>query len=142
MELTRKHGLNCLELFTTKKNAKTIENDVFKALNDSIDETTYRSIIFQVVKDVQDGMDNKNILENIKKGNIGWKHHSLQQFILEEEEQDNFIINPFSIDEGIFECKCGSKRVYSFSQQKRSCDESPTTFCTCVACKKTWTICL
>ena len=56
----------------------------------------------------------------------------------EEIEQDNFIENPFEIEEGVLECKCGSKRVFSYQKQSRSADEPMSTYATCVACKNKW----
>jgi DNA-directed RNA polymerase subunit M/transcription elongation factor TFIIS len=62
----------------------------------------------------------------------------LNEYIQEEIEQDNFIIQPFEIVEGITECKCGSKRVYSFTKQTRGGDEISTTFNECLSCKSKW----
>ena len=58
----------------------------------------------------------------------------------EEEEQDDFIVNPFQIEEGIVECRCGSKRVYSYSKQCRSGDEGVTSFHQCLKCKAKWSL--
>ena len=55
-----------------------------------------------------------------------------------EIEQDNFLIKPLEIEEGVLECKCGSKRVFSYQKQCRGGDESSTTFAECVACKSKW----
>ena len=55
-----------------------------------------------------------------------------------EIEQDNFLIKPLEIEEGVLECKCGSKRVFSYQKQCRGGDESSTTFAECVACKAKW----
>ena len=58
--------------------------------------------------------------------------------INEEIEQDNFIIKPFEIEEGVLQCKCGSKRVYSYSKQSRSADEPMSTYAQCMSCKSKW----
>ena len=56
------------------------------------------------------------------------------------EEHDDFIINPFEVEEGCTECKkCGSKRVFTYTKQIRSSDEPMTTFAKCVQCKISWT---
>jgi DNA-directed RNA polymerase subunit M/transcription elongation factor TFIIS len=55
------------------------------------------------------------------------------------DEQDDFIENPFEIEEGVIECRCGSKRVFSFSKQTRSADEPMTTYAECVQCGSKWT---
>ena len=53
-------------------------------------------------------------------------------------EQNNFIETPFEIEEGVLECDCGSKRVFSYQKQSRSADEPMSTYATCMACKKQW----
>ena len=59
--------------------------------------------------------------------------------IQDEIERDNFIMNPVSIVEGIYQCrKCGSGNVLSFNKQIRSSDEGTTVFCTCVKCNTKW----
>ena len=86
---------------------------------------------------------NKNlqdILNDIKSNKILWNHDSLSEYIKEEEEQDDFIVNPFQIEEGIVECRCGSKRVYSYSKQCRSGDEGVTSFHQCLKCKAKWSL--
>ena len=55
------------------------------------------------------------------------------------EEQDAFLVTPFEVEEGVLECKkCGSKRVFSYSKQVRSCDEGTSVFATCVECQTAW----
>ena len=55
-----------------------------------------------------------------------------------QNEQNDFIENPFEVEEGVIECKCGSKRVFSYSKQTRGADEPMTTFAQCMSCKKSW----
>ena len=82
----------------------------------------------------------KDILDELKNGNILWKHPSMDIYRKEEEEQDEFIVNPFQVEEGIVECRCGSKRVYSYSKQTRSGDEGITSFHQCLKCKSKWSL--
>ena len=53
-------------------------------------------------------------------------------------EQHNFIENPFEVEEGVLECKCGSRKTISFSKQIRCGDEGTTVFAKCVTCGATW----
>lgn len=58
-----------------------------------------------------------------------------------QQERDDFITNPFTVEEGVMKCdKCGSKKTYSHQKQVRSADEGFTTFCYCVNCGAKWRI--
>ena len=81
----------------------------------------------------------KTILENIKNNKLSWNHHSFDEMNICVAEQNDFIKNPFEVEEGVFQCKqCGSKRVYSYAKQDRSCDEGTSVYAQCVACKAKW----
>jgi DNA-directed RNA polymerase subunit M/transcription elongation factor TFIIS len=100
-------------------------------------ERDYINALYQLVHDIKP--DNlESVLKDLKDGKYGWNHNALEMFRNIECEQDAFIIQPFEIIEGIVECRCGSNRVYSFSKQTRSGDESITTFNECLICKKKW----
>jgi DNA-directed RNA polymerase subunit M/transcription elongation factor TFIIS len=128
---------NALKLVVkNESNINILEKNIFEASND--DENIYKNITFQVVSDISNGKNLKEALNDIKNLKVNWKHSSLNEYIQEEIEQDNFIIQPFEIVEGITECKCGSKRVYSFTKQTRGGDEISTTFNECLSCKSKW----
>ena len=55
-----------------------------------------------------------------------------------ELEKDNFQEHPIEVQEGVFECKCGSKRTIHFELQTRSADESLTQYIQCIVCNKRW----
>lgn len=94
-------------------------------------------VVYQVIEDLKHH-DEDTVLANLKAQRYGWNHDSLKKYQDIEYEQDCFIIQPFEIVEGIVECKCGSKRVYSYSKQTRSGDESISTFNECLICKNKW----
>ena len=71
---------------------------------------------------------------------MNWDHDVFNELKLEEVEQDNFLIKPFEIEEGVTKCgNCGSERVYTYSLQCRGADEGSTTFATCCKCGSKWT---
>ena len=128
---------NALKLVVkNESNVNILEKNIFQVSND--DENIYKNITFQVVNDIRNGKKLPEVLNDIKNFKVNWKHSSLNEYIQEEIEQDNFIIQPFEIVEGITECKCGSKRVYSFTKQTRGGDEISTTFNECLSCKSKW----
>ena len=125
-----------LELVLNKEqNIKTIERVLY---NNSDGEYDYIANVYEVINDIKSGVNLATILKNIKDAKTGWKHHSLHDIILEEEEQNNFIIQPFEVYEGVLTCKCGSKRVYSYQKQSRSADEPMSTYANCMACGNKW----
>lgn len=86
----------------------------------------------------------------IRKEALLWGCPEFQEYKNKEVEQDNFIANPFEVEEGVLECTkrnlvngkyviCGSKRVFSFQKQTRGLDEPATTFAQCVKCGAKWT---
>ena len=115
-----------------EQNIETLERNIYEK------SSNYLLSIFEIINDIKTGLKLNDILSNIKKSNIGWNHESLKDAIFEEEEQNNFIIQPFEVYEGVLSCKCGSKRVYSYQKQSRSADEPMSTYATCMSCKSKW----
>ena len=57
------------------------------------------------------------------------------------KEQDNFLANPYEIEEGVLQCgKCKSNRTLSYAKQVRSADEGTTIFAECIECGNRWTM--
>ena len=140
MEEFRIKGCNALrKVLTKEQNVKIIENSIYNSsLENKESELLYYLITYQVVNDILKGVKLPDILSYIKNGEINFKHRSYNDMINEEIEQDNFIIKPFEIEEGVLQCKCGSKRVYSYSKQSRSADEPMSTYAQCMSCKSKW----
>jgi DNA-directed RNA polymerase subunit M/transcription elongation factor TFIIS len=135
IEVYREKGIEALKTVLNKEqNVKTIEKVIFTHGENS----EYLLNIYETIKDIKEGVKLNTLLTNIKKSQLGWKHSYLEDAIFEEIEQDNFIISPFEVEEGVLECKCGSKRVYSYSKQSRSADEPMSTYAQCMSCKNKW----
>jgi DNA-directed RNA polymerase subunit M/transcription elongation factor TFIIS len=146
MEEIRNKGKTALRKFLNKEqNVNILEKSINDAVIIYIGTKTeafseiYNNIIYQMINDIINKKELKEILKSIKNNEILWKHPSLKDLIDDEIEQDDFIIQPFEIVEGIAECRCGSKRVYSYTKQTRGGDESSTTFNECLKCKSKWT---
>jgi DNA-directed RNA polymerase subunit M/transcription elongation factor TFIIS len=67
-----------------------------------------------------------------------WKFSCFHKYACLECQEDNFLKNPFEVQEGVLECRCGSKRVFSYQKQTRGADEPMTTFAQCVKCGNKW----
>jgi len=123
-------------VLNNQKNISILEKSVY---NQTENEDMYKTVIFQVISDIQGGTSIKETFRMIKDGNIGWKHHSYTLMSQRINEQNEFIENPFEVEEGVHTCRgCGSKRVFSYSKQVRSSDEGTSVFCECVACHIKW----
>jgi DNA-directed RNA polymerase subunit M/transcription elongation factor TFIIS len=129
----REKGVEALKTFLSKsQNIKTIENAVYQ------NGKNYLLNMYEIINEINSGNKLNTILKDIKNNKLDWKCNYLKEYIYEEEEQDNFIVNPFEVEEGVLECKCGSKRVYSYAKQTRGGDESTSTFAECMGCKAKW----
>ena len=137
-----KDALKCV--ITRENNINIFEKNIYdvteKNLKEDEDlECVYLKNVFQVIMDVKANKDKlSDILKNVKDGKLHFNHSHLQNLIYEEREQDNFIITPFEIEEGVLQCKCGSKKVFSYQKQSRGGDESSSTYAECTSCKAKW----
>lgn len=139
---TRASGVKILKTVLKKEqNIRIIEKSIHKVSQkmDSYEES-YQKIIYQVVGDIINDLKLKDIVTNIKKKMVKWNHPTFSDVKNRIEEHDEFIINPFEVEEGVTVCKsCGSGRVFTYQKMCRSADEPMSTFCTCCECKKQWT---
>jgi len=145
----RDKGLAALgTVLKNEQNIRIVEKNVYdSSINQEEDvEICYKLNILQTVGDVANGEKLKDILGNIKSGKLGWSHNSFKHMHNMLDEQNDFIENPFAVEEGVLECKardkegkvCGSKRVFSYQRQVRSADEPMTTFASCCQCGTKW----
>lgn len=134
----RKRGVKALStVLKNKKNIDILERAIYNG--GSNEENDYNCALYQVVADVQAKKPIKEIYRSIKAGKVGWRHHSFNVMAQRMVEQNDFIENPFEVEEGVHICKkCGSKRVFSYNRQVRSGDEGTSVFCECVACRAKW----
>ena len=95
--------------------------------------------MYQVIGDILKGNGLNDIIKLIKDGKFGWDHNCFNEQRMKLEEQNDFIENPFEIEEGVIECRCGNKKVFSYSKQVRSSDEPMTTYAHCPICDSKWT---
>ena len=123
---------------------------VAEAADDGDVDKLYKEAVYQVVGDLSQGVDVKDAVAYVKKGEL-WRRHQCfkqTQFIL--EERDEFIVKPFEVAEGVLTCSgrikkgerkgqiCGSKKTYSYNLQTQSCDEGTAVKVTCASCRHSW----
>lgn len=96
-------------------------------------------ILSQMRDDLVDMTLDDWIEKILDKNLVGWNHPTFDKFRLREKDQDDFILNPFEVEEGVVTCiKCGSNRVFSTTIQTRASDEPMTTVAHCMKCKTKW----
>jgi len=93
-------------------------------------------------------IENPNLNEKDKSGQIKafikndqllWLHPIFKNERIRIEEENDFMVNPYEISEGVLTCgKCNCKKIFSFSKQTRSMDEPMTVFCFCSQCNHKW----
>lgn len=138
MDELRTKGKDALStVLTVEKNIEILERYIHTSSDG--DDDLYRRILMQVVGDLLSGLKPTECLDVLKRGKVGWEHSSYDTAIAVLAEQDDFIQHPFQVEEGVLECKCGSRKVFSFSKQTRSADEPMTTYAECVTCNSKWT---
>ena len=104
------------------------------------DPKKYKNIVYDVVTDIIKGQTFKDILQSLEQDKFEWNHSEFSEIIFKQREQDEFIVNPFEVEEGVLTCpKCSKSRTFSYSKQTRSADEPMTTFATCMNCRYKWT---
>jgi len=138
MKKLRKNGRECLQdILQDKKSVKMLEKKIYKLSNKNI--STYKNIIFQLCNDLNDGEDIKNLLIKIQNNELLFNHSSFSLIKKELDEQDDFITNPFEIEEGVLQCnKCDSRKTFSYPLQTRSGDEKTSVFACCAQCGAKW----
>lgn len=130
-------GVNILkEVIDSDKNCKIFEKNI-RAI--SVSDDSYQCILYQVIGEFLSGKDKKNILNNLKNVEVEWKHSEFQEIRNNVNEQDEFVENPFEVEEGVLDCgKCNSKKVLSYSKQCRGSDEGTSIFARCLNCGNQW----
>lgn len=127
--------------FFNKSETRQIENLIEQKVisENSDDERVYDRYVYMVIGDAINNVNHNTIIDNLKKDiNMGWNHPVFYNVMCRIKEQDDFILKPFEVEEGVIECRCGSKRVFSYSKQSRSADEPMSTYAQCMQCKATW----
>lgn len=137
----REKGVQCLaEILTIQKNIKILEKWVYSKSEGN--EITYKDLICETCENIgSKNLSLGSILENLKTGQFSFKSSNFKENKEDLEEENNFIMNPFEVEEGVLECmKCGSKKTLSYSKQMRGGDEGTTVMATCVNCRNSWKV--
>ena len=138
----RKCGKTSLsKILKIEKNITILEKNIYEAavkIDNNNTQIAYQDICMDVITMINQGTKLNTILQKLKKGKLMYDSELFNDVRDSLSEQQNFLENPFEVDEGVIECKCGSRRTISFSKQTRCGDEGTTVFAKCVDCGKSW----
>lgn len=127
------------EYLDKEKNIEIIENNIYQL---SLEKKSFNNIYFETLYEVCYFLNIHNIKKvntDLKNKKVMWNNEEFLDEKNKQKEKDDFLTNPFDVEEGIEKCnKCGSKRTYSISKQVRSADEGFSTFSHCLDCNKRW----
>ena len=129
------------KVLKNEDNVNSIEKNIYTNISKDNFETEYKNIIYQICLDILDKKNFNDILNDVNNKKIYWNNPCFENISNKVAEQNDFIVNPFNVEEGALKCnKCNSKRVLSYSRQVRSSDESTSVFAHCIGCKAKWVI--
>ena len=118
-------------LFQKKENADRFV--AFLRKNYPSEDISY--LVYEIATEYLFCNNLNQVMEQVKKREIGWEHPNFESIAHDFQEQDDFLEKPPQVEEGVMECKkCGSRRTFSFSKQTRRSDESATVFIRCSNC--------
>lgn len=125
-------------VISNEKNVNAMEKVIYEKYGN--DEALYKNNISEIVLYVLEGHSHTEIMKEILEDKFGWHNPNFDDVMFKQREQDEFIVKPFEVEEGVLKCpKCGQSKTFSYSKQTRSADEPMTTFATCMTCKHKWT---
>ena len=167
MEDVREKTSKYLSKFTSEKNSKIVEREIYnytvrKAAVDigravkktditkELFKKIYSLVSYEIISFITKGITYKDIITNLQSNKIGLNCDSFRNEQFNDNQETNNIENPPKVMRGIHTCsKCikdddrkndpdRGKRVDWYQQQTRSCDEPSTVFCKCTDCGKKW----
>jgi DNA-directed RNA polymerase subunit M/transcription elongation factor TFIIS len=138
-ELRNKGKTVLAEYLDKEKNIEIIEKNIY---NISFEKKSFKNFYLETLYEVCYFLNQYNIKKvnsDLKDKKILWNNDEFLDEKNKQKEKDDFLTNPFEVEEGIEKCdRCGSKRTYSISKQVRSADEGFSTFSHCLDCNKRW----
>ncbi len=111
---------------------------IFSRIIEKIDPETQEQILYELCCDLAEKNTIKSCYKKLLDGKYCYGDKVFEEVELLQKEQDEFVTTPAEVEEGVLECKCGSKKTISFTLQTRSGDEATSVWARCVSCGSKW----
>jgi len=98
------------------------------------EETIAQYLMYEIFSEFMTVARVEAVFDHLKNKSLGWDHPVFHVYRDQQEEYDRFLVEPPEVEEGVIQCRCGSRKTFSFSKQTRRADESATVFVRCVEC--------
>ena len=103
-----------------------------------VEEEFLEQVLLELCVDLSVKKSIKECYKKLVAGGYAYGEKKFEKFRISQQEQDDFVTSPAEVEEGVLECKCGSKRTISFTLQTRSGDEGTSVWARCVECGNKW----
>lgn len=115
------------------------EKNVRLFMKELEDRENAEDVAYSIIGDKLADLPLSEIRKSLRENKIGREHPTFDEISARIAEQDDYILKPIDVEEGVQVCpRCGSSRTISYQKQTRSADEPMTTICHCVECDKGW----
>ncbi len=111
---------------------------IFSRAIDKIQSDLRDQILYELCCDLYAKNTIKSCYTKLLEGKYGYGDIIFEEVETLQREQDEFVTMPAEVEEGVLECKCGSKKTISFTLQTRSGDEATSVWARCVSCGSKW----
>ena len=112
--------------------------DIFSKHIARVDDEFLEQILYELCVDLSAKKSIKECYKKLVGSQYAYGEKAFEKFRISQQEQDDFVTSPAEVEEGVLECKCGSKRTISFTLQTRSGDEGTSVWARCVECGNKW----
>jgi len=86
--------------------------DIFSKHITRVDEELLEQILFELCVDLNAKKSIKECYKKLVSGGYAYGEKAFEKFRISQQEQDDFVTSPAEVEEGVLECKCGSKERY------------------------------
>ncbi len=123
-------------LIKSKKN----RNNICKMIENNVKtKSEIYMCFYELYCEYQLQPNKEHLYEYLKNKRFLYENDIFQEIAEMIKEEENFIICPPKLSEGIMICKfCKSKKTISYEKQTRSADEQSTIFVKCMDCSKSF----
>ena len=108
----REQGKSALRtMLKHEQNIRIVEKHIYEisvkkhSQDQEVMEQIYKHNIYQALGDILNKKNMREMIGNINSGKLGWNHLAFKQMQNMLDEQNDFIENPFAVEEGVLECK-------------------------------------